>query len=206
MEGFDTKEWMVLNSIIYNIYTESNMDKMRYNFLEKMKNLIDFDGADFYLSDGNNEKLAHPVSYGYDCDEELYIDDMHYSIQVVISYKKRLLGKIALYRSVGKENFKYEDIFILDMMKEHLAFRLGRNEDACINSGKLTICEAVEKFGLTKREHTILGLLLKGFDNDTISSQLQISVNTLKKHILNIYRKMGIRNRVSMFKMVMERE
>jgi len=35
---------------------------------------------------------------------------------------------------------------------------------------------------------------------------LSISVNTLKKHILNIYRKLGIRNRVQMFKLIKEKE
>ena len=33
-----------------------------------------------------------------------------------------------------------------------------------------------------------------------------ITNNTLKKHILNIYKKLGIRNRVQMFKLVKEKE
>ena len=71
---------------------------------------------------------------------------------------------------------------------------------------KLTITEVTEKYELTKREHTILQLLMQGKDNHTICEELSISVNTLKKHILNIYRKLGIRNRVQMFKMIKEKE
>ena len=79
----------------------------------------------------------------------------------------------------------------------HQAFKSGGDY-------KISIVEAVEKYELTKREKTILSLLLEGMDNTEISSQLVISVNTTKKHILNIYRKLGINNRVQMFKMIRE--
>lgn len=111
------------------------------------------------------------------------------------------------YRTIGKDNFQYDDIFILDMLKDHLAFRLykdGQQKDE--RAEKLTITEVTEKYELTKREHTILQLLMQGKDNHTICEELSISVNTLKKHILNIYRKLGIRNRVQMFKMIKEKE
>lgn len=71
---------------------------------------------------------------------------------------------------------------------------------------KLTITQAAEKFSLTRRERMILRELLDGKENDVICDELAISVNTLKKHILNIYRKMDIRNRVQLFKMVREKE
>ena len=71
---------------------------------------------------------------------------------------------------------------------------------------KLTVSEASEKYGLTKQEHMILKFLMDGQNNDFICGSLEISVNTLKKHILNIYRKLGIKNRVQMFKMIKEKE
>ena len=66
--------------------------------------------------------------------------------------------------------------------------------------------ELKEKYHLTKRENTILSLLMKGKDNNEISGELVISVNTLKKHILNIYRKLDINHRVQLFKMIKEKE
>ena len=45
-----------------------------------------------------------------------------------------------------------------------------------------------------------------GKENYEISSELTITENTLKKHILNIYRKLGIKNRVQMFKLIKEKE
>ena len=74
------------------------------------------------------------------------------------------------------------------------------------DGGKMTITAAVQEYGLTKREETILRLLLAGLSNDEICEKLVITVNTLKKHVLNIYRKLGIRNRVQMFKMIREKE
>ena len=71
---------------------------------------------------------------------------------------------------------------------------------------KLTVSAAVEKFGLTRREHTILKMLMEGKDNHEISTDLTITENTLKKHILNIYRKLGIKKRVQMFKLIKEKE
>ena len=93
------------------------------------------------------------------------------------------------------------------MLKDQQAIRLykdGQQKDE--RAEKLTITEVTEKYELTKRERTILQLLMQGKDNHTICEELSISVNTLKKHILNIYRKLGIRNRVQMFKMIKEKE
>ena len=102
-------------------------------------------------------------------------------------------------------DFLYDDVFLLDMFKEHLALRTARYyEDRARQHEKLSIHECEERFHLTARETTILGLLMQGLPNDVICSQLTITNNTLKKHILNIYKKLSIRNRTQLFKMVRE--
>ena len=134
-------------------------------------------------------------------------NNWHYSLQMILGKEKEFVGVITFYRTIGKENFQYDDIFILDMLKDHLAWRLYKYK----KSGdpleeKLTVSAAVARFGLTRREHTILKMLLEGKDNQEISGELMITENTLKKHILNIYRKLGIKNRVQMFKLIKEKE
>ena len=126
---------------------------------------------------------------------------------MILAREKQFLGVITLYRTIGKENFQYDDVFLLDMLKDHLSFRMF-NEKAKGDKihCKLTITEAVIKYQLTKREEVILRLLLKGLYNDKICDELVISVNTLKKHVLNIYRKLGINNRVQMFMMIREND
>lgn len=249
MRTLETNDFIVLNSIIYKIYTVENLDEMRSQFLEQIKMLIDFDGADFHLasSDGSN-KLTSPVLYN--CEEDLsdtyetldysrgilysgktliyretdimsdekrvesdYYKNVykpnnwHYSLQMVLARKKEFVGVVTFYRSIGKDDFKYDDIFILDLLKDHMSFRLYQHKKSGdLLSQKLSVTAAVEKYELTRREQTILKLLLEGQDNPSICQELTITDNTLKKHILNIYRKLGIKNRVQLFKMIKEKE
>jgi len=48
---------------------------------------------------------------------------------------------------------------------------------------------------LTIREHEVLQLLLKGASNREIADHLVLSMNTVKRHVLNICRKFGVRSR-----------
>lgn len=134
-------------------------------------------------------------------------NNWHYSLQMIIARHREFVGCITLYRTIGKENFEYEDIFILDVMKDHLSHRLYKYKKSSETSmEKLTVREAVEKFDLTRREHTILKCLMSGKTSAVICDELAITENTLKKHILNIYRKIGIKNRVQLFKLIKEKE
>lgn len=134
-------------------------------------------------------------------------NNWHYALQIVIARHKRFLGTITFYRTIGKENFQYDDIFILDMLKDHLAYRLDKYIMGFENEvEKLTISETITRYDLSKREATVLKELMSGKNNNDICEELFITTNTLKKHILNIYRKLGIKNRVQLFKMVKEKE
>lgn len=248
MKTLGTNDWMVLNTIIYKIYTMENFDEMRRVLLEQLGLLINFDSADFYMASSGSAFLQQPVMVNCETDlsgeyqkldEErkimgsgknlIYRDtdivpegeregkeyyqkifkpnNWQYSLQMVIAKDRKLLGVIHLYRTIGKENFQYNDIFILDMLKDHLAYRMDRHKmGGADNTKKLTVTEAVEQYSLTKREHTILRMLMQGLESAVICEKLSISANTLKKHILNIYRKLGIKNRVQLFKKIKERE
>lgn len=235
MKRLDTKDWLVLNNIIYKIYTTEDLTEMRQTLFEQLKMVLDFDSADFFLCNPHGKSgLASPVTYNWDGKYTYYKDSSdygkgimygskslvyrdtdiisdekrveYYSLRMILAREKQFLGVVTFYRTIGKDNFEYDDIFLLDMLKDHLAYRLHQSVK---NEGggqvKISIVEAVKKYELTKREETILSLLLEGMDNTAISGELVISVNTLKKHILHIYRKLGIKNRVQMFKMIRER-
>lgn len=249
LKTLETNDWLVMNSIIYKIYTTGDFDAMRTQFLEQIKTVIDFDSADFYLASSNEkENLERPVFLN--CDEDLsdiyenmdysrgimfsgrsmvyretdIISDekrvqteyyqrvykpnnWHYALQMIFGRNKHFLGVVTLYRTIGKEDFTYEDVFLMDMLKDHMAYRLSQDRNNQMTSQeKLTLTQAVKAYDLTKREQTILQLLLQGMENTEICDHLSITVNTLKKHILNIYRKLGIRNRVQMFKLIKEKE
>lgn len=51
---------------------------------------------------------------------------------------------------------------------------------------------------LSKRELDIFDFVLKGYTNEQISEKLWISINTVKKHLRNMYEKLGVSNRTSL--------
>lgn len=56
--------------------------------------------------------------------------------------------------------------------------------------------EQPEAHQLSKREKEILREVVKGKNNKDIATELYISSNTVKKHISNIYKKLGVANRL----------
>ncbi|MDH5721621.1 MAG: response regulator transcription factor [Spirochaetia bacterium] len=51
---------------------------------------------------------------------------------------------------------------------------------------------------LTVRERQVLEILAKGLKSENVSKEMHISVNTVKKHIRNIYEKLQVKNRVEL--------
>jgi DNA-binding NarL/FixJ family response regulator len=59
---------------------------------------------------------------------------------------------------------------------------------------------------LSGRELEILLLAARGRSNRQIASQLRIAVSTVKRHLANIYPKMGVGSRVEALRMALENE
>ncbi|MGD2090170.1 MAG: helix-turn-helix transcriptional regulator [Candidatus Aminicenantes bacterium] len=55
-----------------------------------------------------------------------------------------------------------------------------------------------EKYGISKREGEIIELIIKGHSNREIEDKLFISLETVKKHIYNIYKKTRVKNRLQL--------
>lgn len=119
----------------------------------------------------------------------------HYAVQMILSYEKRFVGVVTLYRDKGKENFCRDDTMLLDLLKDHLAYRLYTGAAGAEKKEELDLGAFADKYLLTKREQTVLCSLWEGKDDKSVSEELSISIHTLKKHILNIYRKTGINTR-----------
>ena len=211
MKTLEINDWMILNSIIYKVYTTEDSNLMREQLLEQMKMILDFDSADFFLAANDGSKrLIKPVTYNCEENDSSIYEDLdysrgimytgkslvyretdiisdekrietdyydkvyrpnnwHYSLQMILGRNKEFLGVITFYRTIGKDNFQYDDIFIMDMLKDHIAYRLyTNNRDSKDIEEKLTVGETSEKYDLTKREQMILKMLMKGKDNVSI--------------------------------------
>lgn len=64
---------------------------------------------------------------------------------------------------------------------------------------------AAEDAGLTEREVTILEALTRGLSNKAIAQELWVTGQTVKFHLNNIYRKLGVDNRTSAVRVAFER-
>jgi DNA-binding NarL/FixJ family response regulator len=54
---------------------------------------------------------------------------------------------------------------------------------------------AAKAAGLTDRETVILGALARGLSNEQIGKELWVAEQTVKFHLTNVYRKLGVANR-----------
>ena len=62
----------------------------------------------------------------------------------------------------------------------------------------------LEKWGLSKRELEILGLINEGLSNQQIAGKLFVSENTIKKHVSNIFFKLDVERRTEAVKKAKE--
>jgi DNA-binding CsgD family transcriptional regulator len=60
----------------------------------------------------------------------------------------------------------------------------------------------VSSFKLTGREQEIIRLLLEGASGKTIGERLFISPKTVENHVYNLYQKLGVKNRVQLFRLI----
>ena len=53
-------------------------------------------------------------------------------------------------------------------------------------------------WGLTPRESTIVGALIRGRSNKEVAADLEISIHTAKAHIHRIFKKLGVKSRTEL--------
>ena len=63
---------------------------------------------------------------------------------------------------------------------------------------QVDLVKQLSEFNISKREAEIIGLILRGFSNKEIGDNLFISLETVKKHVSNIYKKLSVRNRLQL--------
>ena len=58
--------------------------------------------------------------------------------------------------------------------------------------------EIVKEYNLTEREGDVFIQVIQGYSNGEIAERGNVSIHTIKKHLQNIYSKMGVKNRVQL--------
>ncbi|MBK5480951.1 hypothetical protein JFV29_03225 [Peribacillus sp. TH16] len=136
------------------------------------------------------------------------ICSIHFASQVIRNPVQQFLQEV-----IWKENWKLGliskillptrqevTIYIMkaDISKDHYAAYLSLSDEKEVH-------HLIEE-KLTTKERDILAYITKGYTNEEVSKELFISVNTVKRHLQNIYRKLGVKNRTSLSYLVMMRD
>lgn len=123
-------------------------------------------------------------------------NNMHYSIQVSLYYSEIFLGVVTLFRGKEDKDFADHDVFLLTLIKDHLALRLYQDYNK-INQGKpqSNLQKYIDTYGLTLREVEVIKLIFEGMNNEEMADALHISHFTVQKHVSNIYKKLKVNNK-----------
>lgn len=153
---------------------------------------------------GEREKEPYYRTYYQKCG-------IHYAGLLTLAYNDRFVGIICLYRDKSWQDFSDHDMFILDVLERHIAYKVY-NEIFVTNEGGMDVSTYIskkidrlaDKYYLTTREKEIAIKLVEGNNTGVICDELAIAQGTLKTHIVNIYRKFGINSRAELIKCVNE--
>lgn len=136
-----------------------------------------------------NEKTRQKSRY---YNEYICKFGFEYGVNCEYSHNKINVASMTLYRCKGKENFSDSDIDSLDLLIPCVLRGIESSLDIYIPDQKI---DSLEKFNLTEREKMIVSLIYEGKTNNEIAEIIYISENTVKKHVSNIYQKIGINSR-----------
>lgn len=196
------KDYILTDPVNLNSLKVKNLDKVINEYMEKCANIdsthwvCDAKKSMAYrTTDLISEEVLENTEY-YKTMFSPY--DVHYGAQVVLSHKETCVGLMTLFRSKKSENFSDKDLFILDAIKDHLSAAIY-DKIYMSPSHKKVALDDMEKYDLTKREMELLNFLLEGYTNEEIIEKICISENTLRKHLYNLFHKLGIKHRWELY-------
>jgi DNA-binding CsgD family transcriptional regulator len=129
------------------------------------------------------------------------------------------MGSLLVQLDSGDNNFLFLGcslliLFVLSLVIFYLFVNYASSYSARLLAGELNKTppvyspqnglspEFIEKYGLTARETEIATALLQGKSDKDIGALLYISVDTVKSHLKNIYRKTGVPGRYAIMALV----
>ncbi len=127
-----------------------------------------------------------------------------YQVALTVIHNGIFLGVIALFRTKEDEDFRQEELFELELLAAHLGVRLYQTRQV-INLKQQSRPDReilLNKYHLTLRETEILYAILNENEKFKICENLCISPNTFKKHVMHLYKKFGVNNRVELYQAV----
>ena len=180
---------------------------------------LDGQESEFFFSGkhylGHNTETARDsdqISEEYLVNTKIYQDmyipqGIHYVLRSLLVHNGVFIGSIELFNSKEQGDFTDRQLELLSTIAPYIATRLGvlleeENERIEIDAFDKQKWRAL--YGLTTRELEVLSLIIKGNKDEHIVEDLFISPATLKKHLSNIYHKVGVNDRSGLFRKYIE--
>ncbi|MEY8369400.1 helix-turn-helix transcriptional regulator [Anaerovoracaceae bacterium 42-11] len=149
-----------------------------------------------------SELLSDEAMEKSDFYQKFYLpQQFRYAMGMNIVFREEVVGMITFYRKRESGDFTKRELFIMDQLQKHLAYRLyyeAKKGDTRYFFAKGYHERISKEFGLTGRESELLDYAVKGYSNERIADLMHISVNTVKKHLHSLYEKMHVKNRVQL--------
>ncbi|MCR5494010.1 MAG: helix-turn-helix transcriptional regulator [Treponema sp.] len=126
---------------------------------------------------------------------------------IVLVKNNQVFAVFNLFRSSTLGDFSDKDMYVLNILKKHLENMLSKIifQKKSSQTGEEVFTRAVENFSLSAREIDVLKLLADGRSNIDISELINVSVSTVKKHVYNIFNKVGVNSRTQLLNMIYAR-
>lgn len=125
---------------------------------------------------------------------------VYYLLITPIFDKGELIGQIWLNRSRRRGEYTDHEVEVMSRLQPFLG-RVMRTVRSLrsVNSSFQNWLSEFEARGLSPREREVALLVLQGNSNQAIAAELELSLYTVKDHLKNIFRKLGIKRRSQIF-------
>lgn len=104
---------------------------------------------------------------------------------ITLKHDEHIIGAIGVISKENANQFTLHDVLRFNYLSQ-------------IISSVFLHCNEETRFPLTSREMEIIELVKRGCTNSHIGEELYISINTVKKHLNNIFQKLNVTNRVEL--------
>jgi len=182
--------YLLSNNSKYIKYWKGSIQKIKFVDLEEVSQLLD---TDILIVD--NEVYDH----GFSTQAKIIVLDSEPTFEKCITLLKKgvkAYGNVYMHAShilSAIESLRDDKVWMYpNFIANMIGISKKNNED--ILQKKLD--------PLTQREKEIAKLILDGLTNKEIAMQLEISINTIKIHTKNIYNKLSVNDRLSLFSLL----
>jgi DNA-binding CsgD family transcriptional regulator len=122
-------------------------------------------------------------------------DGLYWGVNLYAWYQGQNLGDMRIWRDKRRENFSHDELRLLDMLQPAFVTALARAQRP---TKTLDLPLNTLSQRLTPREQDAARLVMLGLPDKEIARALQISTTTVRTHLENAFRKVGVSNRAAL--------